>query len=236
MPFAALCLAAGFGLAVVAPAGAGAGRPDPERAAWEAFVKSLNTATLAKDFPGPLRDLDSGDDRNVIRAANVLGTSGAIEAIPFLVPLLEARSVEVRVQAGLNLERIVSSVELKRRDLAQPDRVRLRPRTTGDPDLTPLRWVVRRMMQAADDGNTAAYAATMAAYIGLRDLAPELRRLLQSRHPAVTQSARHALQTLGCAGEPEAHPPRTGVAAPDAPAATPASRPSERERFSLKRR
>jgi hypothetical protein len=177
-----------------------------ERAEWEAFAKSLKTETFAKDFPGPLRDLDSGDEQKTLAALNVLGASGAIEAIPYLVPFLDSPRREIRVFAGLNLERVVSGIELRRWDTAHPDRLALLPRTPKDPDLTTLRWVVRRMLTSEDDGNTAAYAATMAAYIGLADLEEQLRSLLRSPHPAVTRSAVHALRTLGLAVDHEPHP------------------------------
>jgi len=183
-----------------------------ERAAWETFARSLKTEVFAKDYPGPLRDLDSGDREKTVKALNGLGASEAIEAIPSIVPFLDSPRPEIRVYAGLNLERIVSGIELKRRDMAHPDRIVLRPRTPKDPDLTPLRYVVRRMLKSEDNGNTAGYAARMAAYIGLTDLETELRELLRSRHPAVTRSAVYALRTLGFTVEHEPHPLNEGSA------------------------
>jgi len=174
-----------------------------ERAAWEAFAKSLDTRAFAEGQADPLRDLDSGDRRKIVAALNALGSSGAIEAIPYIVPFLDSQEPTIRVHAGLNLKHVVSGIELKRRDTTQPGRIVFRPRTGGDPDLTSLRWVLRRMLTSKDDGNSAAYAATMAAYIGLPELQKELRDLRKSVHPAVRRNALLALQTLGFTVEPE---------------------------------
>jgi len=202
----ALAFCAGPPAATGSPAGDGRDTESRDRLAWTSFVNSLDARRFAADYPGPLRDLDSGETEKTVVALNVLGASGAIAAIPRLVPLLDAPDRQIRIHAGLNLERIVSGVELKRRDPRHLDRIVLRPRTGTDPDLTPLRWVVRKMLTAEDDGNTQGYAATMAAYIGLPDLEEELRALLKSRHPAVTRSAVHALRTLGFAVDREPHP------------------------------
>ena len=171
-----------------------------ERAAWLAFAKSLDTETFAKDYPGAIRDLGSPEPAKVVTALNVLGATEKIAAVPFMVPLLDSADRRVRIYAGSGLERIVSGIELKRRDRTTPGKMVLRPRTGEDPDLTPLRWVVRKMLTSRD---TPSYAATMAAYIGLPELEKELRALLQSRHPAVQRSATHALKVLGLQGDEE---------------------------------
>jgi len=180
------------------PSEGGKTAEEKERLAWESFAKSLDAGKLAKDYPGALRDLDSGDTEKAITALRILGAIGSIEAIPYIVPFLDSPKLCVKAYAGLALKNIVSSVELKRRDMKHPDGIVLRPRRKNDPDLTPLRWIVRKMLTSEDDdGNTPAYGATIAAYIRLKDLEEELRALLKNRHPAVSRSASHALSTLG---------------------------------------
>ncbi len=179
------------------PAGATGAADAKERAAYDAFVKSLKTEAFAEDYPGPLRDLDSPDAEKRIIALNVLCASQRIDAIPHVVAMLDSQDTRTRVHAGGVLNNIVSNIELRRRDDTRSERIVLRPRRPNDPDLTPLRWIVRKMLTGEDDGNTPAYGATMAAYIGLPDLEKELRALLGSKHPAVTRSAVNALRVLG---------------------------------------
>jgi len=60
-----------------------------------------------------------------------------------------------------------------------------------------MSWVILKMLQKPDDGNTHAFAANMIGYGGFDEYQPELRELLKSRHPAVTTAARRALEMLG---------------------------------------
>jgi hypothetical protein len=164
---------------------------------YSSFLKKLDAARIKADYPGAIRDIRSHKPGDQTRGLNVLGASGRIDAIPWIVPLLETENDLVRIHAGRVLEQIVSGNELLRRDMSQPEKIVLRPRSAPDVDLTPLAWPILRMMRAPDDGNTAAYAATMAGYLGLPELEGELRKLLKSVHPAVQRSATHALSMLG---------------------------------------
>ncbi|HYT89953.1 MAG TPA: hypothetical protein VEL76_14700, partial [Gemmataceae bacterium] len=71
-----------------------------------------------------------------------------------------------------------------------------------DLDLRPLAWLVVRMLNRPDDGNTHAYAAVLIRYLELREFTPELRQLLQSRHPAVRDKAKWALAELAGPQDP----------------------------------
>jgi len=53
------------------------------------------------------------------------------------------------------------------------------------------------MFRKPDDGNTHAYAASMARYLGLADFERELQQCLDSRHPDGT-SVRVILILLAC--------------------------------------
>jgi hypothetical protein len=170
---------------------------------YSLFLKKLDAARIKSDYPGAIRDIRSPKPGDQIRGLNVLGASGRIDAIPWIVPLLDSENDLVGLHAGRVLEQIVSGNELLRRDMNQPEKIVLRPRSADDVDLRPLGWVILRMMKAADDGNTAAYAATMAGYLGLSEFDGELRKLLKSVHPAVQQSARNALSMLGLSLEDE---------------------------------
>ena len=173
---------------------------------WKAFVSSLDMKGFARDYPGPVRDLDTRDANRQRVALNVLAASESPEALPFIVPLLDSPNRSVRIYAGSALKDIVSAVELKRRDRRDLSRVVLRPRTSNDPDLRPMRWVVIKMM-SLDNGSTQSYAVTMAGYIGFADMEAELRTLvLQSRHPAVVNAAKYALRLLGLSDQQKPEP------------------------------
>jgi HEAT repeat protein len=168
-----------------------------ERLLYDAWLRSLDAESVARDYPGAMKGLRSTDPDRIRTALAMLGFSKAPGAIAHIVPLLDSTEHGVRIEAGLALDRLVSSIQLARRDPARPDAIVLRPRLPGDPDLTPLCWLVRRLCREPNDGSISGYAATMAARLELKGLEPELTALLKSRHPSVRNSALNALQELG---------------------------------------
>ncbi len=171
---------------------------DNLQACYEDFVSSLNPQRFKEGYPALIKKLASEDGRERAIALRAIGQSGEIDAIPLLVPLvLNARDRHTRIDAGSALDKIVSSNELKRRDPQKPSDIVLLPRSDGDVDLRPLAWVLRKMLEKPDDGNTHAYAAVMIGYLDLKQFEPELRRLLKSRHGAVSGHAVYALRLMG---------------------------------------
>jgi hypothetical protein len=168
-----------------------------ERARYDAWLKSLDADSVARDSPGAVEWLRSTDADRIRTALAMLAHSKAPGAIAHIVPLLDSTEPGVRVEAGLAWKLLVSSIQLARRIPAHPDAIVLRPRLPGEPDLTPLCWLFRRLCREPDDGSIPAYAATMAARLELKSLEPELTALLNSRHPAVSTSAYDALHELG---------------------------------------
>lgn len=160
------------------------------------FLKGLNARRIEGIYVAGIRDIKSQEPHDQKRGLRVLGASGEVDAIAWIAPLIDSSDGGVRVDAGLALERIVSGYELRRRDPSHPEKVVILPRSATDIDLRPLAWVILKMMRLPDDGNTAAYAATMAGYLGLSDFEGELERLLKSRHSSVRRSARNALGVL----------------------------------------
>ena len=188
-----------------------AGRPEQEldalRAQYEDFLCSLRPDRFKQGYPALMQKLKSRDRDERITALRTIGQSGELDAIPLIVPIvLNEKDLSVRIWAGCALKQIVTSHELKRRDHTHPESVVILPRSPGDIDLRPLAWVLREMLAKPDDGNTAANAATMIGYLGLKEFEPDLRRLLDSRHPAVTTSAVHALRMMDLEVEKEPHP------------------------------
>lgn len=164
---------------------------------YDAFVASLNHRQMAEDYAGAVRSLDSADPKSQIAGIKTLAATDDLRAIPWIAPLLDCEDRQVRICAGQALSAIVASHELKRRDGARPERVVIKPPGPGDVNLRPMAWVILKMLRMPDDGNTHAYAANMIGYLGLSEHEADLRRLLASRHPAVSQAAGRALEMLG---------------------------------------
>lgn len=171
--------------------------PVGTREAYDTLVRSLDHKRIAADYPKAVQNLDSSESKNVIAALRTLGATEEPAVIPWIVPLLDSDDSTVRVWAGLSLYKVVSLHELKRRDLNHPERVAINPRGPDDLDLSPLAWVIQKMLQSDDDGSTHSYAASMIGYLNLSEFEPDLRQLLKSRHPAVTNSAKYALELIG---------------------------------------
>ncbi len=167
------------------------------RQRYAALVESLDHRRIAKEYPKAVEKLDSPDPQVLIAGIKTLAATGEIEVIPWIVPFVDSKNGHVRIRAGLGLLSIVATHELKRRDPSRTERVVIMPPSPGDHDLRPMAWVILKMLRGVDDGNTHSYAAGMIGYLGLEQFEGELRKLLRSRHPAVTRAAHHALEMLG---------------------------------------
>lgn len=164
---------------------------------YDEFLRSLDRDRIEEGYALAVGKLSSGDPETQLQGLRTLAASQEVDAIAFIVPSLFSEVPVVRIWAGASLKDLVSSHELRRRDPTRADAVVLRPRCVGDRDLTPLEWVIREMLKSPDDGNTHAYAATMIGYLGLHEMEGDLRGLLKSRHPAVSNAATYALDLLG---------------------------------------
>ncbi len=163
---------------------------------FDAFMESVDMLAVSKDYPKAVRKLLSGDPEKQIEAVKTLAETGEIEVIPWLLPFLESENNDLRIWTGASLDTIVSLDVLKRRDKNMPGYVVIKPLGAGDRDLRPLAWVVLKMFRKPDDGNTHAYAASMARYLGLHEFESELKQCLESLHPAVSGRAKWALKSL----------------------------------------
>jgi hypothetical protein len=163
----------------------------------EKFMESLDALQIAKDYPRAIKNLLAVDSTTQITGLDTLAASGEVNAIPWLISFLDAKDGYVQTHAGLALERIVSSIALKRRDMTKPETVTLKPLAPNDADLRPLAWIVLKMLRATDNPNLPGYAASMTRYLDLRIFEDELQTLLDSPHPAVADQARFALEGLG---------------------------------------
>jgi HEAT repeat protein len=174
-----------------------AAHPESEsRRACEKLLESFDPLSVSRRHPGTIVDLLSIDPAKREAALAMLAATQSADAIPWILPFLDAQEERVRVHAGLALSRIVEAEALKRRDPAFPDRVVLRPLREEDRDLRALAWIVARMLEKPDDGSTHAYACAMIRYLELCGFEGRLQGLLESRHPAVREKAKWALEEL----------------------------------------
>ena len=163
------------------------------RARYEQFADSLDTIKITREYPKAIQNLLSGAPQRQTTALATLSATGEVETIPWMVPLLDSPDPEIRSWAGVSLEKLVSSTILQQRRNPIPERIALDPLTPDDTDFRPLAWVVYRML---NQRGTEGYAATMIGYIGLKEFEPELRELMASQHPAVTNNVKYALELL----------------------------------------
>ena len=163
---------------------------------FDTFMKSVDMLTVSKDYPKAVRKLLSADPEKQVQAVKTLAETGEIEVIPWLLQFLDSEDSTLRIGTGASLEKLVSSYILKRRDMARPEVVLIRPIKSDEKDLRPLAWIVLKMFRRPDDGNTHAYAASMTRYLGLDEFQRELDQCLESRHPAVSNKAKWALESL----------------------------------------
>jgi hypothetical protein len=180
------------------------------QASYEDFALSLDPQRFTRGYPAVLEMLGSGDRDKRITALRTIAASAELDAIPLVVDVvLNDDDYIARAWAGYALKHIVQLNELKRRDPQHPEKVVILPRSDDDVDLRPLAWVLREMLSKPDDSSAHSCAATMIGYLGLKQFEPDLRGLLESRHPAVTRSAVHALRMMGFALENELDPLRS---------------------------
>jgi len=169
---------------------------------YDAFLISQDYVKVATDYPQVIKDLLSNVPELQVKALRTLGATGKPYVIPWMVPFLDSEDASLSINTGSYIEELVSELALQRRDSRQ-DKVVLRPLAAGDLDLRPLAWVALKMFRKPDDGNTHAYAATMTRYIEIREFEDELRSCLGSRHPAVSDAAKWALEELGLGAIPK---------------------------------
>jgi len=172
---------------------------DPEvklRAAYERFAQGCDTRSIEKGYAKAVEQLRSNDPDTQQVGLQTLAASQSPDALLLIVPLLDSPNVHTPINAGLAIERIVEAVCLKRRDRAHLDRVSILPPGPNDVDLRPLAWVVQHMLKT-EEPNLQSYAASMIGYLKLTEFADDLHALLNSRHPAVSNAAKSAIEMMG---------------------------------------
>jgi hypothetical protein len=168
----------------------------------EKLLASLKPQTVARERRRVVEVLKGQDPKAKVEALCVLAKTGDPNALPLMVPHLESQDELVRIWAGATVSELVERYTLRRRDPKIGERIVLMPRGKEDLDLRPLAWLVVQMLRKPDDGNTHSYAAVLIRYLELREFTLQLRQLLQSRHPAVSNKAKWALDELAGQQDP----------------------------------
>jgi HEAT repeat protein len=150
------------------------------------WVDGLDSLALTADYRKPIKDLLSADASRQYTAIQTLGGSSDVRAIPWLIPLIDQENQTLRVYAGSAIERIISSEIYKAPD-GRPERVAA---------LKPAAWIALQMFRKPEDGNTWAQAASISRMLGMKEFEDELMRVTGSKHPAASNAAKSALESL----------------------------------------
>jgi len=163
---------------------------------FDAFIESIDESVISKGYPKAIKKLLSGDYTKQIQALNTLTETGEIEVIPWIILFLDSKDKSVSITAGLSLDKLISSNVLKRRDMDFQEEVFIKRISSKEKDLSPMAWIILKMLRQNDDGNTHAYAISMARYLNLNIFRAEIQNCLQSKHPAVSNQAKWAIEEL----------------------------------------
>ena len=161
------------------------------------FIDSLDPLIIVSNYPKAIKKLLSASYENQKLGIRILKETLEIEIIPWLIPFLDSKDNYVRIEAVMAISNLVVYYTLKRRDNNIPDRVSIKPMTSNDTDLRPLAWLILQMLRLPDNNpNLRSYAATMTGYLNLQIFELEIEMLLDSKHPAVVNSAKYAIELL----------------------------------------
>jgi len=161
------------------------------------FIDSLYPVIFINDYPKAIKNLLSANYENQKLGIRTLKETQEIEIIPWLIPFLDSKNSYVRIEAIMAISNLVVYHTLKRRDMNIPERVVIKPMTLNDTDLRPLAWFILQMLRLPDSNpNLRSYAATMTGYLNLQIFELEIKMLLDSKHPAVVNSAKYAIELL----------------------------------------
>ena len=161
------------------------------------FIDSLDAVILVNNYPKAIKNLLSANYENQKLGIRRLKATQEIEIIPWLILFLDSKDRYVRIEALMAISNLVVYHTLKRRDMNIPERVVIKPMTLNDTDLRPLAWLILQMLRLPDSNpNLISYAATMTGYLKLQIFELEIKMLLDSKHPAVVNSAKYAIELL----------------------------------------
>lgn len=168
---------------------------DELKANYDKFIGEIDGLALTKKYPEIVKKilLHNPDEQEI--AVKMLSESQDIDAIPWILLLLDSDHKRVRTYAGYSLKEIVYSIAILRRDMNFPGFVVLKPLQKTDADLKPLAWIVLRLLRS-EDQNHIAYAMMMARYLNLYEFEGLIMSHQYSRSPAVTNTMKWVLEAL----------------------------------------
>lgn len=163
---------------------------------FDEFINGIDSLSLTKKYPEIVRKILSHQPREQETALKMLARSQDIDAIPWILLLLDSEDKRVQTYAGYSLQEIVSSDALNRRDLKFPRFTVLKPLPKNAAALKPMAWIVLKLLRNQDP-SLIAYAMTMARYLNLYEFEDEITKHRDSVHPAVTNTMKWAIEELG---------------------------------------
>ena len=162
---------------------------------FEKFVSRLDSAAISRKYPEITKKILSSNPLQQAIALRMLSESEDVNTIPWAILLLDSDEKYVRTYAGLSIEKVVSSIILKRRDDKYTQYVLIRPIQKDNVDLKPLAWIVLKLLRS-EDPNLSSYAVTMARYLNLYEFEDEILKLADNSHPALSNTVKWAIESF----------------------------------------
>ncbi len=159
------------------------------------FIAKIDSLSLARKYPEIAKKILSNQTDQQEVALRMLGESQEVIALPWIILLLDSDDKDIKVEAGLAVKNIVSSITLKRRDMNYPQYILLKPSQETDIDLRPIAWIALKLLRA-DEPSLIAYGITITRYLNLYKFEAEILSHKESIHPAVTNTMNWAIEEL----------------------------------------
>jgi len=166
---------------------------DELKVRFDNFIDKLEPLNLTKKYPEITRKILSCKPEQQEIALKMLAESEEIDAIPWILLLLDSDESSTRTWAGNALEDIVIGIVSYRRDMKFPGIYVFKPLGKQDVDLKPMAWIVLRMIRSGNH-NQIAYGISMARYLNLFEFEGVISSQQYSQSPAVTNAMKWALE------------------------------------------
>ena len=165
------------------------------KASYDKFVGGIDSLSVTRKYPEIVKKILSQNPEEQEIALKMLSESQDVDAVPWILLLLDSDNKRVRTYAGYAMKQIISSTALLRRDMEFPGFTVLKPLQKTDVDLKPMAWLVLKLLRS-EDSSWIAYAITMARYLNLYEFEEIIFARRDHRAPAVTNTVKWVIEEL----------------------------------------
>lgn len=162
---------------------------------FEKFISRLDSASVARKYPEITRKILSSNPSQQAIALRMLSESEDVNTIPWAILLLDSDDKYVQTYAGLSIQKVVSSITLKRRDSKYPQYVLIKRIQKDDVELKPLAWIILKLLRS-ENPNLSSHGVATARYLNLYEFEDEILKLSKSPHPAVSNTVKWAIESF----------------------------------------